>query len=436
MTTPLMSQTQARLKRSKRRWAGGINKVARAGQAGARRAPVPPRMRAGLGGMLGWSPTLREVPLDKLLMGGQSTMNARDYATATDDLLWPSGRVVDGPHARLLSRAMAGPLDDDAIRESAYAVMARRCIVLSGRYFAAVDEDGIIDVARDFIASALDGHVAGGAPMPHQSPPGMPVRVARIMDSDCYQVVDGHHRVAALALTDADTIPVQASRVAVHTPLQTLLHRMSWIGGENELYQPVHAPEVSLWPTVRRCDDRLAAMAELLGEGFGATSTYLDVASCYGWFVAGMRDLGYDAEGVERDPLAPTLGSAVYGLDPQHVITADAVEFLSATNSRWDVVSCFSLLHHFALGRGAVDAPSLVRLLDKVTGSVLFLDTGQDHERWFADSLAGWDTAGVQAFLERETSFDRVVDLGPDQDDQPPYDGNYGRHLFACIRER
>jgi hypothetical protein len=27
-----------------------------------------------------------------------------------------------------------------------------------------------------------------------------------------------------------------------------------------------------------------------------------------------------------------------------------------------------------------------------------------------------------------------VIDLGPDQDDVPPYEENYGRHLFACIR--
>jgi len=65
---------------------------------------------------------------------------------------------------------------------------------------------------------------------------------------------------------------------------------------------------------------------------------------------------------------------------------------------------------------------------------VLFLDTGEGHEAWFRESLAGWDADRVAAFLKQHGTFDEVVDLGPDADAVPPYESNYGRHLFACVR--
>ena len=116
-------------------------------------------------------------------------------------------------------------------------------------------------------------------------------------------------------------------------------------------------------------------------------------------------------------------------------MTGDAVEFLRGDTGPYDVVSCFSLLHHFALGRGSVDEVALFRLLDRATGRVLFLDTGQAHEAWFRKSLPEWNADYVREFLEQYGTFDRVIDLGPDQDAVPPYEDNYGRHLFACVRD-
>ncbi len=273
-----------------------------------------------------------------------------------------------------------------------------------------------------------------------QSGPSDPVLVAPIRDSDCYQVLDGHHRLALLAHQGAESAAVKVKRVPVTTPLQDLLGQMTWIGGKKELYQPLDAPELQRsWTTVRRCTDRLSMMERrLAAEGIdGPGHSYLDVACCYGWFVRQLGDRGFAAEGIERDPLAPRLAAGVYGLDPARINVGDAVEFLRAARDagrRWDVVSCFSLLHHFVLGRASVSAEELAGLLDSVTGRVLFLDTGQEHEAWFARSLRGWDTEHVARFLTTHTSFDRVVDLGPDEDAVAPYADNYGRHLFAGIR--
>ncbi|WP_309647974.1 methyltransferase domain-containing protein [Nocardioides sp.] len=413
----------------------------------ARALPIPERLRRRLSSLVLWRPGTERVPLARVLLGGQNGLDADVFAHATDDLLWPSRHVSDGPHVTLLRTAADHELSDEEILASPYADLARTCIEASGQYFGATDDAGILALARDFVArdgsatSATSG-ATSGATRPHQSDPGAPVLLAPIKDSDCYQVVDGHHRLAADVVAGRSSVDARVRRVPVVTPLQDVLDRMSWIGGTHELYQPVSAPELDRsWTTVRRCTDRLQSMDRLLGTlGIEAeVSSYLDVASCYGWFLSSMQERGFAVQGVERDPLGATLGEAVYGLDRSHVHTGDAVDFLEERadrGERFDVVSCFSLLHHFALGRASTDAAGLMRLLDDVTGRVLFLDTGQAHESWFRSSLPEWDTDYVRSFLEEHGTFDRVVDLGPDRDAVGPYADNYGRHLFACIRER
>ncbi|WP_110206241.1 hypothetical protein [Nocardioides daejeonensis] len=419
----------------------GAHRVAVGTYRTARRTPMPRGIREGLRERLTWQPQLLVVPIDRLLLGGQNKLSAADYARASGDLLWPSRRVTDGPHAELLRVARMRPITDVEILGSSYADLARTCIDLSGQYFSAADNVGIVAVARDWLREvgiAPAGSGDGQRGDDHRTAAGRPIEVAPIRDSSCYQVIDGHHRIATAAAQGIDRIAVRVKRWSVDTPLQEMLRAMSWIGGEPLLYQPIEAPELDDWPIARGCVDRLEAMLALLpdaGLGAGAGSSYLDVASCYGWFVAQMEAHGFVASGIERDPLAPEVGRVAYGLRPGQVRTGEAMALLSETTQRWDVVSCFSLLHHFALGRGSTGPEELLQALDRVTARVLFVDTGQAHERWFAESLASWDTDHVRRFLQEHTTFDRVVDLGPDQDDRPPFDGNYGRHLFACVRE-
>jgi hypothetical protein len=85
---------------------------------------------------------------------------------------------------------------------------------------------------------------------------------------------------------------------SVITPLQERLLEVLWLKGRRELYQPIDAPEVAEWVLVRRCSDRLAKMKKfLLAEGLmpPATSSYLDVACSYGWFVSKMQEAGFQA---------------------------------------------------------------------------------------------------------------------------------------------
>lgn len=396
----------------------------------ARRAPVPEPVRRTLQRNVLWPQQTRAVPVDRILLGSQNGLSGKAWAERTGDPLWPSRRVADGPHAQLLRRAAARTLTDDDLLASSYAVMARACIEHTGDFFGATGDRGILAVAR----ARVDGGVPVG--LPRQGDPGRPVLLAPIRDSDCYQVIDGHHRVATLAVAGERVAHALVRRIPESTPLQDLLDGMSWIGGARELYQPVSSPELEqAWTTVRRCTDRFAAMQEVMHCLGLAGGSHLDVASCYGWFVARMSELGFASEGVERDPLAPRLGELAYGLDPTRITVGDAVELLERARPRqWEVVTCFSLLHHFALGRGDVTAAHLVRLLGRATGRVLFLDSGQAHERWFGERLPEWDAAYVGDFLRVHGGFDLVVDLGPDGDGVPPYEGNYGRHLFAAVR--
>jgi hypothetical protein len=75
----------------------------------------------------------------------------------------------------------------------------------------------------------------------------------------------------------------------------------------------------------------------------------------------------------------------------------------------------------------------LLRLLDGATGRVLFFDMGQEHE-YPKSSLAGWDVDRIHSWLQTNSTFKRIVRLGPDEDGVPPNQNNFGRMLFACVR--
>ncbi|MFI6518301.1 ParB N-terminal domain-containing protein [Spirillospora sp. NPDC050679] len=401
-----------------------------------RSLPIPVGARVAVSSTVLRRPWRVPVRLDRMLVGAQGGWTAREFAERTGDLLWPSTPFLEGPHVALLKLAdEKGELSDEELLETPYVRLGLRCIEAGGDYFGATTEAGVVRAARVFIGRYRGEQAPDGPLRPQQSGAADPVLVAPVRGSDRYQILDGHHRLAIAAMSGATGAHVVAKWLPVTTPLQDLLLKMSWLDGTHELYQPIDAPELrDSWTTVRKCTDRLDKMTAFLAER-GVDGGYLDVASCYGWFVSRMGEAGFDAEGIERDPLAVPLGRAVYGLPEGAISTGDAVEFLRGRPARaWDVVSCFSLLHHFVLGRGSVDEVELIKLLDRATARVLFFDTGQDNETWFAESLRGWSPERIAAFLREHTSFDEIVDLGPDEDAVPPYQDNYRRHLFACVR--
>jgi hypothetical protein len=207
--------------------------------------------------------------------------------------------------------------------------------------------------------------------------------------------------------------------------------------GTRIIYQPLNSPELAdTWDLVRRCTDRFDLMRQFLtlhGLTPPQVRTYLDIPCSYGWFVRAFGELGYDASGVERDWASCEIARIAFGLGTDKITRSDVVRFLSA-DSRYDITSCLSLLHHFVLGRGSISAEELLRLVDEKTKEVFFFDTGQGHEEWFCDNLAEWDPDYIEQWVKKYSSFQRIYRLGVDQDNRPPFERNYRRTLFACMR--
>ena len=182
------------------RRASSRTRAPRRAVAGAvRRMPLPAKLRQRLYQFVPWRPWTVEVPADRLLLGAQNSLSAAEFATRSDNLLWASTRVSDGPHAALLRQAAASPdLSDDEILEGPYGQFAHMVIRLTGNFFSARDDAGIVAVARDYIARSGDVESGGGTgDTTGRSLPRTEIRATPIKNSDCYQVIDGHHRVAA-----------------------------------------------------------------------------------------------------------------------------------------------------------------------------------------------------------------------------------------------
>jgi hypothetical protein len=222
------------------------------------------------------------------------------------------------------------------------------------------------------------------------------------------------------------------------TPLQQLLFDHIWVQGRRELYQPIDSPELrEEWDIVRRCDDRFDLMQGFLHDQRlmpPDAATYLDVACSYGWFVNAFHRSGFIARGVELDWSACEIAKYCFGLNSEQITRSEVVRYLTHDSQTYDLVSCFSLLHHFVMKRGSISAEALLALLDAKAMKVLFLDMGQEHEEWFHETLAGWNPDRIEQWIIANSTFKKVFRLGTDHDNVPPYEKNYGRTLFACMR--
>jgi SAM-dependent methyltransferase len=383
----------------------------------------------------------KRIALDRLLLGGENGIGGEKFARLIHDPMRLSRRTSESPHAKFLrawKQQGAAIFEPGMFERSEYYLNAAENVDILGHYFDAKSEDQIIAGARRFVDYFRGADTSRFQPQVGQTPAGQQVRVCPVQFSDCFQLIDGHHRAAMAVVRGEQEIDVEVGEEAVLTPLQQLLLDVLWLDGRKALYQPVAAPELACeWALVRKCTDRLEKMIRFLDARKIAPNgtSYLDLACSYGWFVDGMLNAGYDATGVERDPIALEVGQVAYGLPSERTSRSDCVRFLLEHPRRWDVVSCFSLLHHFVLGNGRISAEEMIRLLDRATGRVLFLDMGQSHEAWFAESLEGWTPSFIQQWLLEHTTFMHVEQLGPDEDAVPPFEHQYGRMLFACCRD-
>lgn len=385
----------------------------------------------------------RKVEVGKFLLGDVHGVKADHYARIVGRPLRPSTPVERFPHVKLLQQYLEirdRLFEPETFEQTAYYQNARESLDIMGNYFEARRPEQIVDVGRRLVDRYLaisNSPRADEWGLNIRSTPPFPIRARRIRYSDCYQVIDGHHRLSTCYVLGRQEVLTTNESSAVLTPLQSLLLDVLWMKGSPRLYQPLDSPEVRTWPLVRRCTDRLAKIRLFLEEQRllpPVAETYLDVGSSYGWFVDQMGRLGLRSFGVERDPIAASVGTLAYGLDPGQVFRSDIRRFFLENHDVVDIVTCFSVLHHYAIGNGNMSPEELIRMLDRTTGKVLFFDTGQNHEEWFAGRLPDWDADYIEGWIKANTSFRCVRRLGTDQDSVPPNERNYSRMLFACLR--
>ncbi|MBX9696595.1 MAG: hypothetical protein K2X53_00755 [Alphaproteobacteria bacterium] len=385
-----------------------------------------------------------DVPIAKLLRGGENGIRAAKYADITKDFLRPSTPVTKGPHVKLLELydTIGDKIfDKEIFEETPYYQNAHVCMTLTGSYFYDRPEN-IKTLAERFIAQHT-GQTLNLPKQPGQSDPHRPIWVRPIRASTCFEVIDGNHRIARALMKGHTSIPAFIyDKEPVYTPLQQLLLDSLWINKQKWLYQPVDSPELKdEWLLVRQSTDRLRMMTEFLKKNSLMENThpktYLDIASSYGWFVKEFSTIGFNAFGMERDPAGIEVGLYAYGVKPEQIIHSDIViglENLVHDKKSYDVVSLLSILHHFALNKSSTSAEELMRCVDKITGKVLFFDTGEEHESAFGGTLAGWTPEFIQKWIVQNTTFSKVVALGVDGDKKKPFEGYYNRTLFACVR--
>ena len=384
-----------------------------------------------------------EVPIDKLLRGGENGIRSAKYAEITADFLRPSSLAIDSSHVKLLQ--LYDEIGDEIFKphvfeQTDYYQNAHKCMNVAGQYF--YDEPvKIILVAERFIEQYKGMSVDHLQNHPGQSAGG-PVLVRPVKNSSYYEVIDGHHRIALAYMQGKKNVTVLIyDKGDVFTPLQQLLLDVLWINKKKWLYQPVESPEIKeQWILVRNCYDRLEMMLnflqkqQLLPQNNNVPS-YLDIGSSYGFFVSQMLQRGFNACGLERDIIAISVGQHVYGLPQDSCYNSDIIEFLNTHECQYEVVSCLSVLHHYVLKKQSVSAEEFMQLLDKITGKVLFLETAENHEPEFKNLLPLWSVDYIVDWIKDNSSFTKVIPLGKDNDRKKPFEGYYGRTTFACIRD-
>ncbi len=375
------------------------------------------------------------IKLEKLLWGGEQGIPAARYSYNTKNYLRSSTPIKETPHVKLLEsyqtleKALFQP---EHYEKTPYYHNLVDCIEECGNYFEVTNKNDAIKQIKRFI-DHFEGKEA--EKIYHQSDDKPPL-IAPNQFSDYFEVIDGMHRIAIAYVNGVEEMEFRVSSQPTMTFLQELILGNSWTSGQKLLYQPICSPELENFTLVRQCSDRFEMMSkylkekELLNQGL----KYLDLGSSYGYFLAEMAKLGFESYGVDKCANSLMLGTICYQVPQKRMLCMGVENFFDLNEDHYDVVSLLSVLHHFLLGRGRISAKELIEQVDKITKRVLILDSGQNHEGWFKDTLPNWDEKTMIQWLKDHTSFDEVIPLGKDSDNVGVYAPNYQRTLIACYK--
>jgi SAM-dependent methyltransferase len=385
------------------------------------------RMRRAAYALYKWKPALfaRTLSIDHLLVGGVERKAAATHARLLNSPKLPSTPISDSAYAQLLNdHCERGDtiFHPDLFAATAYWKHALACIRQYGHYCSHTDLAGVTEKARRFIGMFKGTQLDSANP--HESRAGSLVEVRRIAHSRCFEILDGHHRLA-IAWKNGQThfrcavLPTEPSL----TPMQMMVMDSLWMFGKRRLLQPLPCPELREWPVVQHCDDLMRLIDGWLRKHGVGSGTFLDIGCGYGWFLAEMRKRGYRVRGIERDAAIGTIGVAAYGLR-DHIQFGDASVVLGELDEPHDVVCCLGLMHDARYDQDSISMAILLRELDRLTKHVLFIDV----EACRKARNQPWRLPFGEA-LNRLTSFEHIDVLGTDGDQ------GQNRQILACYRD-
>ena len=378
---------------------------------------------------------IKEISINKLLWGGDFGFDANKYSKLSGNILRSSTMIKDTPHVQLLLEFIEkgeSLFRKENYEKSAYYKNALFGINKFGNYFNITDEEKIIFQIERFI----NHYKKIPAPRIRQQSGDdtIPI-VSRNAFSDCYEVRDGHHRLAIDFVNQKKTVKCQIVDGKSITVLQELVVGNSWTKNELLLYQPINLPEFDKFTLVRKCHDRLSLIQSFLSERTLTSGNYVDLACSFGYFVSKMNDFGLHAEGVDSDQNSLKIAHHYFGVPINNLHNSSLEDFLESDNE-YDIVSALSIFHHYIGGFRECRYPAelLFSKISKATKKVLFFDMGQNHEQWFKTPLREWDNDRIIKFLKENGEFIEILPLGTDTDNVGIYSNNYGRTLFACVK--
>ncbi len=380
------------------------------------------------------------IPIHRVIMGSQDLYPSEVWTelSGTFDLI--SVPICDSPHAQFLRTVQENPEmlgDGNLLRSTAYYNFIQNCIAVSGEYMGCSADEQIFAWMNDFYQLYLFSAGKGEEPKFKKefghSKKDAAIVVAKLKKSDCYEILDGHHRAAIACVLGKNELEVVVAKKKF-SALQKLLMEVNQVHKKPELYQPVNRVEVESWHALRRCDDRFDLAVKYLDEHQIALESMVDLACSYGYFPTEFKKRGLRVLGVDRDPKALLVARLVNQLNENELLHDRIENFLSTTKEQYDLTVFLSILHHYALGREPGEAVKILQQVAVITKKAMLFDTGQNHEKWFRRTLKKWDDAYIIDFIKSNTDFKEVIILGKDKDNVAHYADNYARTLFLCLK--
>lgn len=384
------------------------------------------------------------VEIEKILVGQQSGTPLDDWVELTNEFNRVSMSLVDSPYVNFLKAVDCDETilnDYNRLSVTSYYKMSEIVINEHGNYFGAKNSEELEIVMNDyykFYKNYISNNNGDGHEFYSQdchSKTDEPIMLNKIKQSDCYEVVDGHHRLAIKYLKGEKKIRALIVNEK-HSYLQKIILAGRQTHGDCELYQPINRNEVKNWRVVRKCSDRFQLIDNFLKQNFlyNQLESLVDISCSYGWFANEFKKKGFKVLGVDNDQKVLKIGKIVFGLEDEELFREDAYDFLLTNEKKYDVVLFLSIFHHYAIKKEKGEISVILKKLDKMTNKILIFDTGQSHEKWFSEKLTDWNDDYIIKLVKRHTNFKEFIKLGVDTDNVGLYKDQYRRSLFVFVK--